>query len=389
MGLVVNTRRRGLIGGNEIIHRDHYDFTGPTSPIEPHVIHKHGKYKSNLNKMLLSKSTTKIPPLNPRHIQYYISHLRNNSSNTMTSTPTMSPRLRRFQQAQESIYGDFSSLADPTQWTPPPGSGGHRGRYLWTDAFGVINFLTLHQEYNAALQSSSSSSSSVSAQQDDKYLILARRLVETVHDVLGRTRDGQRRLPGATDDNPLGGGLRIGKVDETGPDSDGQYHHYLTVWMFALNRLSLATGDTSYNTQAVSLARAIHSRFFVNRESSHPRMVWKMATDLSTPLVASEGNLDPVDGFVVFRLLQAAAMQAGQGVVLAEEIKDYRRVMRRKGGHHVSGDPLDLGMTLWTVHWFVEKEEWATMLASQGYERVGMFILMLSLDGEAVGTNMH
>ncbi|THC96999.1 hypothetical protein EYZ11_003503 [Aspergillus tanneri] len=279
-----------------------------------------------------------------------------------------SPQLQRFHQAQESVFGDFTTIDDPNRWTPPPWAGGHRGRYLWTDAFGVINFITLHREYEQAMRSSISGTAS--AAPDDRYLILARRLVETVHSILGRTRDGQDLLPGATEENPLGGGLRIGKKEATGPDGDGQYHHYLTLWMFALNRLSLATGDPKYNRQAVALARAIHAPFFVNRHTGRPRMVWKMAMDLSKPLVASEGNLDPVDGYVVCRLLQAAAMQSGEGAVLKDEMEDYRRVMRRKGVNWLSRDPLDLGMTLWTVHWFVDRESWATQLAVQCLDRI-------------------
>ncbi|KAH3150011.1 hypothetical protein KXV81_003732 [Aspergillus fumigatus] len=280
---------------------------------------------------------------------------------TPLSSP--SPRLERFQQAVESLYGSFSSIADPSAWTPPPSSGGHRGRYLWTDAFGVLTLITMHREYEKALAKAAQAP-------DDRYLVLARRVVATVHEVLGSTRDGKARLPGATAANPLGGGLRIGKMDEHGPDADGQYHHYLTVWMFALNRLSLATGDPAYNEQAVALAKAIHPRFFVHRESTRPRMVWKMAMDLSVPLVASEGNLDPIDGYVVFRLLQGAAKQAGRGAVLAEEIADYKRVMERKGQHFVSSDPLDLGMTLWTAHWFSEKEDWAARLAGRCFEQI-------------------
>ncbi|GAM39191.1 hypothetical protein TCE0_034r10529 [Talaromyces pinophilus] len=278
-------------------------------------------------------------------------------------------RLNRFEKSMESLYGSFSNIQDPEQWTPPPNSGGHRGRYLWTDAFGVVNFLTLHQEHSkiAAAEGSASASGSGPApgiNTADKYLVLARRLVETVHDILGRTRDGKARLPGATDENPLGGGLRIGKLDETGVDGDGQYHHYLTIWMFALNRMSLATGDPTYNKQAVALAQAIHPRFFVNRTSTRPRMVWKMSMDLATPLVPSEGNLDPIDGYVVYRLLQASTMAMNDGAgnvgsdkpkVLDEEIADYKRVMERKGEHFVSSDTLDLGMTLWTCHWFSDE----------------------------------
>ncbi|KAJ5803271.1 uncharacterized protein N7503_005721 [Penicillium pulvis] len=272
-----------------------------------------------------------------------------------------SPRVDRFQQAMESVYGSFSLIEDPKSWSPPLKSGGHRGRYLWTDAFGVINLLTMHHEYSRAGGDNGS---------DDRYIQLARRLIETVHDVLGRTRDGASRLPGATESNPLGGGLRIGKTDEHGSDCDGQYHHYLTVWMFALNRMAMASGDMKYNRQAVNLARAIHPKFFVDRSAARPRMIWKMSMDLSKSLVSSEGNLDPIDGFVVFRILQATAAMAGDGEVLAEEIGDYKRVMERKGEHFVSSDTLDLGMTLWTVHWFSEKENWASNLATRCFEQL-------------------
>uniref|UniRef100_A0A093VLC0 Uncharacterized protein n=1 Tax=Talaromyces marneffei PM1 TaxID=1077442 RepID=A0A093VLC0_TALMA len=294
-------------------------------------------------------------------------------------------RLDRFEKSMESLYGSFSNIKDPEKWTPPPNSGGHHGRYLWTDAFGVVNFLTLHQEHSKIAAAAGSASASGSSPGPginiaDKYLILARRLVETVHDILGRTRDGKARLPGATDENPLGGGLRIGKLDETGVDGDGQYHHYLTIWMFALNRMSLATGDPTYNRQAVALAQAIHPRFFVNRTSTRPRMVWKMSMDLATPLVPSEGNLDPIDGYVVYRLLQASAMAiiscgsgnmgSDKGKVLDEEIADYKRVMERKGEHFVSADTLDLGMTLWTCHWFSDREKWASKLAERCFQQI-------------------
>jgi hypothetical protein len=75
--------------------------------------------------------------------------------------------------------------------------------------------------------------------------------VEIIHNVLGWTRDGKNRLPGATDQNPVGGGLRIGKMDESGPDRDGQYHYCLTLWMYALNRLSIVSADLAYNDLAI------------------------------------------------------------------------------------------------------------------------------------------
>ncbi|KAI8972830.1 hypothetical protein BD414DRAFT_499500 [Trametes punicea] len=257
--------------------------------------------------------------------------------------------ISRFLRAMKAVYGPFDALtpAQATSWTPPPMAEGHRGRYLWTDAFGVLNLLTLGALTSNAL-----------------YTTLAARLVHTVHDTLGRMRDGTRRLPGASDEHPLAGGLRIGKEDEEddpGGDGDGQYHHYLTIWMFALNRMTHATGERRYNDLAVELARAIHPRFVRDRESARPRMYWKMSIDLKRPMVLSEGNLDPIDGYVVFSLLQRT--HDGDKNVLAQEIDEYRRILETKWRRYVSDDPLDLGMTLWTAHWFDGKEQWATELS--------------------------
>lgn len=52
--------------------------------------------------------------------------------------------------------------------------------------------------------------------QDEKYLTAAEAVVRDVYRVLGRPK-----------------GIRIGEV----PGRDGQYFHYLTKWMFALNQL--------------------------------------------------------------------------------------------------------------------------------------------------------
>ncbi|KAJ4304050.1 hypothetical protein N0V88_001659 [Collariella sp. IMI 366227] len=197
------------------------------------------------------------------------------------------------------------------------------------------------------------------------YLTLAKQLVSAVHSVLGSTRDGSARLPHATDAEPLKGGLRIGKAEEHGSDGDGQYHHYLTLWMFALDRLALATGERKYSELAVQLARAVHPHFVVRRNGEAVRMVWKVSMDMGTALVPSEGHLDAATGFVVYRLLQRTAgrLQGVEGV-LEGEIGDYRHLMSREGRLHASRDPLDLGMGLWMSHFFRE-EEWAATLGSQ------------------------
>ena len=172
--------------------------------------------------------------------------------------------LGRFIGAMESVYGPISGLDDvgASEWTPPntPGAGGHRGRYLWTDAVGVLNLLTLYKETWSL-----------------KYLQLAKCLTEATHAILGWSRDGERRLRGATEDKPLNGGLRIGKMTENGPDGDGQYHHYLTLWMFALNRMTCATHDPKYNSLAIELAGAVHPNFVFRDHTNRLRMVWKIS----------------------------------------------------------------------------------------------------------------
>ena len=121
-------------------------------------------------------------------------------------------------------------------------------RYLWTDAFAVCNFLGLAR-----------------ATGDDHYLELALALVDRVHDVLGKHRPDDLRvgwLSGLPEQvgalHPTCGGLRIGKSlherrgdepfdPEREWDRDGQYFHYLTRWMHALDQVARAAGQARFN----------------------------------------------------------------------------------------------------------------------------------------------
>ncbi|KAI1082643.1 hypothetical protein F5B20DRAFT_532073 [Whalleya microplaca] len=142
--------------------------------------------------------------------------------------------------------------------------------------------------------------------------------------------------------------------------------------MFALNRLALATADRRWNDLAVELAKAVHPRFMTRCEGRES-MVWKVSVDMRRVLVPSKGHLDDVDGFVVFRLLRETGrrfdgeMSAEGGkerVDLSSEINDYRRVMAHTP-KSLSGDPLDLGMSLWVAH-LDRSAEWSRALAAVG-----------------------
>ena len=224
-------------------------------------------------------------------------------------------------------------------------AGKTQRRYLWTDAFAVCNFLELYRQTS-----------------EEEYKNLALRLVDQVHNILGRHREDDPRTGwiSALDEqdgkmHPTKGGLRIGKkINERKPtdpyderlewDRDGQYYHYLTRWMHALNRVSRVTGDSTYNVWAIELAKTAHARFtYVPTSGGQKRMYWKMSIDLSYPLVPSMGHHDPLDGFITYNQLQAAAAKdsAKPTPDLNAEIADMAEIC--KGKDWATDDPLGIG----------------------------------------------
>lgn len=217
-------------------------------------------------------------------------------------------------------------------------------RYLWTDAFAVCNLLGLYRETG-----------------DEKLRDLALQLVGQVHSTLGRYRQDDKRagwISGLDGEeatlHPTAGGLRIGKQFKerkaTEPlnerlewDRDGQYFHYLTKWMHALNRVTRVTGEFTYNRWAIELARTSHARFvYAPSADRQKRMYWKMSTDLSYPLVQSMGLHDPLDGLITYTRLAATAAGDPEGSAdLGEEIADMAGMC--KGRSWVTDDPLGIG----------------------------------------------
>jgi hypothetical protein len=224
-----------------------------------------------------------------------------------------------------------------------PVSGSPR-RYLWTDAFAVCNLLGLFKETG-----------------DTQFKDLALQLVDQVHSILGRYRKDDTRsgwISGLDEEgarrHPTAGGLRIGKqLKERRPtepldeqlewDRDGQYFHYLTKWMHALNRTSRVIGDSRYNQWAIELARVAHARFVYSPRSGKPkRMYWKMSTELSYPLVQSMGLHDPLDGMVTYTQLSAAEKEGGQrSPDLSAAIADMAEMCR--GRSWITDDTLGVG----------------------------------------------
>ena len=266
-------------------------------------------------------------------------------------------------------------------------------RYLWTDAFAVCNFLGLYGQTS-----------------DDKYKNLALMLVDQVHNILGRHREDDSRtgwISGLDEQegrmHPTKGGLRIGKpMNERSPsdrfderlewDRDGQYYHYLTKWMHALNRVSRVTADTIYNKWAIELAKIAHARFTYVPFSGVPStggqkcMYWKMSIDLSRPLVVSMGQHDPLDGYITYNQLQMSIARDPAKSLdqdLNEEIIDMATIC--KGKSWVTDDPLGIGSLLCDAY------KVAQMIISGYFEHIDLLETLLdsSLMGLESFTKMN
>ena len=224
-------------------------------------------------------------------------------------------------------------------------------RYLWTDAFAVCNLVGLWRKTGR-----------------DRYLELALALTEQVHEVLGRHREDDERsgyISGLSGEqaraHPTIGGLRIGKpLPERGADEpldrrrewdrDGQYFHYLTKWMHALDVLYRETAEISCIVWASELALTAGRAFLSTDSRGRRSMSWKMSIDLSRALVPSMGSHDPLDGYVRCRLLlESLRPPAGpkgayipELVPALEELADsYLGILRKRP--LATPDPLGLG----------------------------------------------
>ena len=182
-------------------------------------------------------------------------------------------------------------------------------RYLWTDAFGVVLLVSLYEELK-----------------EERFLDEAEWLVADVMRVLGRKR-----------------GIRIGEE----ADRDGQYFHYLSMWLYALYVLGCIKPE--YRERGISLARDVHRPFVVPGRG----VIWKMKEDLSGPYPGyGFGALDAFDGYVSYRLLDEEG--------LAEEIAEMREIVDKTAGQLVITQDLGLGMMLWMTQFFPE-ENWAEL----------------------------
>ena len=225
-------------------------------------------------------------------------------------------------------------------------------RYLWTDAFAVCAFLSLFERAD-----------------DRSCFDLAIRLIDRVHRTLGRHRQDDARsgwISGLDEEeggrHPTAGGLRIGKrLNERPPgqaqnepeewDRDGQYFHYLTKWMHALERTAVVTSDVDYCRWGLELAQTAHSAFVYSVPDGSQRMYWKMSIDLTRPLVSSMGHHDPLDALVSYSELEYCRMRHFSDAELpslGSRIGEAAAMCAGKSW--VSEDPLGIGGLLVDIY---------------------------------------
>jgi hypothetical protein len=207
------------------------------------------------------------------------------------------------------VCKDIAYVLDKLNWMQAERIWPNGPRYLWTDAFGVILLVSLYAELGEL-----------------RFLDEAERVVSDVERVLGRPR-----------------GIRIGEA----PDRDGQYFHYLAMWLYALS--VLARHVPAYRAKGVDLVRQIHRAFVVPERG----VVWKMKEDLSGPYPGyGFGALDAFDGYISYRCLDEHA--------LASEIADMRALIDATAADLAITQDLGLGMMLWLAHFF-PSEDWAVV----------------------------
>jgi hypothetical protein len=126
-------------------------------------------------------------------------------------------------------------------------------------------------------------------------------------------------------------------------ERDGQYFHYLTKWMHALDQVTRTTGQAAFNQWARELAATAHGAFTHARSGAGLHMYWKMSIDLSRPLVPFMGHHDPLDGYVTCLQLRATLSLPPHTPSPALETEAARFRSMIDGCDLATSDPLGIG----------------------------------------------
>jgi len=240
-----------------------------------------------------------------------------------------------------SVYGEPDCADFPFPRPMPRDEAGLcadglQRRYLWTDAFGVLSYVSIAERYETEGK----------MLEADKYRRAADTLVKVVHECLGTPRSNKPEDSMTKDEaSPTGYvGLRIGKVHsrkvtDYGMTYDGQYWHYVDKWLLALAR-------SGHVTEGIQIAKSCFPSFFDAGEDGTGwagGIRWKLNVDASAPpsLQRARASDDTLVALIVFSILEAH--RAPSDASLADEIKSLK-VSLQGYRPRVTDDPLGWGL---------------------------------------------
>ena len=235
-----------------------------------------------------------------------LAHAQQRSRPVAVLMPSQHPSIRHLstrimRSEAEKLLVDLYGDPGGKDVFPKPMPEGEAGdcangdrRYLWTDAFGVLAYVSLAKATN-----------------NPQFVTAAQRLVDAVHEGLGKPRSAQFPMtPDLKGLSPSGYvGLRIGKErarahTDLGMAYDGMYWHYVDKWLFALLRLGQETGDAARIHQAAAIAKSVFPYFY---DPAGGGVRWKINMDAS-PITSQPAGPsdDTLNALVMYKLIEHA-----------------------------------------------------------------------------------
>eukprot|EP00457_Paulinella_chromatophora_P003458 gb/GEZN01003466.1/.p1 GENE.gb/GEZN01003466.1/~~gb/GEZN01003466.1/.p1 ORF type:complete len:636 (+),score=64.11 gb/GEZN01003466.1/:110-2017(+) len=302
------------------------------------------------------------------------------SSPTPADQPLTPPHARYMAAKMRQIYGDPESYGFPqpnreagTSSIPHEASSSlgvmiSQRRYLWTDAFGVLNYCTL--AINAG----------VGTMEGQDFVEAAKKLIQTTHQVLGSPPNAEvpmlklsraaTLLYAQLGSGSLSkyAGLRIGKelalpTSDPGMELDGMYWHYIDKWLYALVRFSQVSRDPRYLIDAALIIKEVHPYFMVYRDSKPWAIRWKTNCDLTPipklfPLPSSDSLSACVVCNIINSHLKSQELAVRKDLHIDTECAEMRQavdVLLNQVGLTPTGDPLGFGLQFWKLQWLEGK----------------------------------
>lgn len=263
------------------------------------------------------------------------------------------------QMIQSSVFGDwrkgYEDFPRPLPENEAGSSPSGQRRYLWTDAFGILNFCSLAM-----------ATREVGIEQAS-HLQAAKKLIDAVYICLGNPKSSQYSML----EDPGGGfiGLRIGKNlsrignTDIGMTYDGMYWHYIDKFIFAVCRYVHLSQDGDALKKVVHLIKGLHPYFCVADRG----YLWKINTDCSRiPGLDPYPNHDAVTALCVYRI--ANKLSHGQ---LDSECRDLESIVVKYFDLPIeqilasARDELGLGLHLFSNQFFEGPKAQHTIEATQ------------------------